>query len=353
MTQKLSIFILSATAIAFCSCKEHSSTGASPEFEKKDGMVKIPSGSTTVGTIGVFQTPYGTKEFPEESPQMKVEVSGFWMDQTEVTNAQFRKFVEETGYVTFAEQDADISKFPPEILDQLPEPPFKNGAIIFNSPENFEGNIEDPGSYIQWWKWDVEANWRQPRGAGSNLKGMDDYPVSCVNHDDATAYAEWAGKRLPTEAEWEYAARGGLTNKMYTWGDELKPGDKWMANTFHGTFPTNDTAEDGFAGPAPVKSFPPNGYGLYDMAGNLWEICAEYYDPEYRSTCVICDPKGSDTWVNLNNGIRGAGAPNYMTKGGSYLCHVSYCMRYRPGARHSIENDSPTCHTGFRCVKDL
>lgn len=353
MTKKLSTIALTAAALFFCSCGDSPAPDTAAMPEKKDGMLKIPGGSTTVGSEGIFETPYGTKQFPEEAPQMKIQVKGFWMDETEVTNAQFRKFVEETGYLTFAEREADISAMPPEILAQLPKPPFNNGAILFKKPDHFEGEITAPGAYLQWWKWDPTASWKHPEGAGSDLTGKDNYPVSCVNHDDATAYATWAGKRLPTEAEWEFAARGGLDNKTYTWGDELKPGNQWMANTYHGTFPTEDTAEDGFAGIAPVKSFPPNGYGLYDMAGNVWEICSEYYNPQHRSTCENCDSKSPETWISTADGREGSGAPNYVTKGGSFLCHISYCMRYRPGARHSIENDSPTIHTGFRCVKDL
>jgi sulfatase modifying factor 1 len=348
----INLLFLGALACALTSCKKPGETAASA-IEIKDGMVKIPGGSTLMGSDGVFETPYGRKEFPEENPQVKIEVSGFWIDETEVTNAQFRKFVEATGYVTFAEQKLDTSTLPPEALAQLPKGPINNGAIIFNTPEKFEGQVMEPGAYLQWWKWDPDACWKRPEGKGSDLKGKDNFPVGCVTFDDASAYAKWAGKRLPTEAEWEFAARGGLNGKIYTWGDELKPGNKWMANTFQGTFPTDDTTEDGFAGPSPVKSYPPNGYGLYDMAGNVWEICSDFYDPEYRSNCEKCDPKGPETWINMNTGQKSGGAANHVTKGGSFLCHVSYCMRYRPGARHSIESDSPTCHTGFRCAKDL
>ncbi len=349
--RQLLILLLSIGVSLLSSC--HKDEVAVDAEQAVAGMVRIEGGTTLMGSEGTFQTPYGTKNFPEERPQKEIEVTGFWMDQTEVTIGQFKEFVDATGYITFAERPADIDAFPPEALANLPTPPFNNGAIIFNSPSKMTGEVTAPGSFLQWWKWDPFASWKSPEGAGSDISGRKNHPVSCVTYDDAVAYANWAGKRLPTEAEWEYAARGGLEGKLYTWGDELKVDNKWMANTFHGKFPTNDTAEDGFAGPAPVKSFPPNAFGLYDMAGNVWEICSDYYDPAYRKVCKDCDPKGPETWVNRGTGEVAGGAPNYVTKGGSYLCHISYCMRYRPGARHSIENDSPACHTGFRCVKDL
>ncbi len=284
------LFPLAMLAALLSSCEEQKSSVR--RMEVKDGMVRIAGGTTMMGSKGSFETVYGTKDFPEERPRVEIEVSGFWIDETEVTNAQFAEFVEQTGYVTFAEREADTSQFPPEALAQLPPPPFKNGAIIFNSPEKLEGRVLDPDSYRQWWKWDPAASWKSPEGEGSTIEGRDSHPVACVTHDDSAAFADWAGKRLPTEAEWEFAARGGLEGKTYSWGDELKVDGKWMANTFHGEFPTLDTAEDGFAGPAPVKSYPPNGYGLYDMAGNVWEICSDFYDPEYRETCEKCDPKG-------------------------------------------------------------
>jgi sulfatase modifying factor 1 len=344
-------FILTSAAV-FSSCGKTEISTASA-FEKKDGMLKISGGGTTMGSVGEFETPYGSKRFPEEAPVRKIQVTGFWMDETEVTNDQFAVFIKATGYVTYAEREAKIEDFPAEALPYLPKPPFNQGSIVFSPPEEFTGSLEDPSSALSWWRWDTTANWRHPLGEGTDISKKGSHPVVCVNFEDASAYAKWAGKRLPTEAEWEFAARGGLVGKMYVWGDELKPGDKWMANTFHGKFPTKDSGEDGFIGSAPIKSYEPNGYGLYDMAGNAWEICSDFYDPEYPSKCKSCDPKGPETWINRTSGRKGQGAANHVTKGGSFLCHISYCMRYRPAARHSVEEDSPASHTGFRCVKDL
>ena len=339
-----------ALAALLVSCEKPEAVST---VEKKDGMLRIDGGMTEMGSEGRFETPYGHKEFPEERPVREIEVKGFWIDETEVTNDQFAAFVKATNYVTFAEREAKLEDFPPEALPNLPPAPFRQGSIVFTPPEKFEGDPNEPGAFLSWWRWDPEANWRQPLGKGSDISKKGDHPVVCVTFEDATAYAKWARKRLPTEAEWEFAARGGLKGKMYSWGDELKPGDQWMANTFHGEFPAKDSAEDGFEGSAPVKSFPANGYGLYDMAGNVWEICSDFYDPEYPSKCDSCDPKGPATWVNRGTGRKSYGAPSHVIKGGSFLCHISYCMRYRPGARHSTEADSPANHTGFRCVKDL
>lgn len=341
-----------ASSVLLFSCDEKSSDPSS-KLERKDGMVKIPGGTTQMGSEGSFDTPYGHKEFPEERPIRKIEVTGFWIDETEVTNDQFAKFIEATGYVTYAEREAKIEDFPLEARASLPKVPFTNGSIVFSPPEKFEGDINDPASVLSWWEWKSEANWRKPLGEGSSIKNKGNHPVVCITFDDAAAYAKWAGKRLPTEAEWEFAARGGLEGKTYSWGNELKPNNKWMANTFHGEFPTKDSGEDGFVGSSPVKSFSANGYGLYDMAGNVWEICSDFYDPEYPSRCESCDPTGPETWFNHTVGKHGVGTPHHAIKGGSFLCHISYCMRYRPAARHSQEADSPTNHTGFRCVKDL
>lgn len=341
-----------ASVVAFSACSKPESP-VEASSQKKDGMLEIRGGETTMGSIGEFETPYGIKRFPEEAPARKIKVTGFWMDETEVTNDQFAAFVKATGYVTYAEREAKLEDFPAEALPHLPKPPFNQGSIVFSPPEKFTGSLEDPNSALTWWRWDPTANWRHPFGEDTDISKKGSHPVVCVNFEDASAYAKWAGKRLPTEAEWEFAACGGLVGKTYVWGDELKPGDKWMANTFHGEFPSKDTGEDGFVDTAPVKSFDPNGYGLYDMAGNAWEICSDFYDPEYRGKCETCDPKGPETWINRSSGRKAQGAPNHVTKGGSFLCHISYCMRYRPAARHSLEEDSPASHTGFRCARDL
>ncbi len=338
------------TLFVACQSKREGEAGK-PDFPVKDGMIQLPGGTYQMGSKGSFDTPYGTKEFPEEAPVRTIAVKGFSMDQTEVTNDQFAEFVKATGYVSFAERPAKLEDFPAEARANLPQGGFNQGSLIFVKPAASVGdpNTADAGS---WWRWDPEANWRHPSGKQSTIEKLGNHPVVCVNHEDAAAYAKWAGKRLPTEAEWEYAARGGLAGKMYVWGDEMKPADKWMANTFQGEFPVGDSGADGFTSTAPVKTFPANGYELYDMAGNVWEICSDFYDPAYPTYCEKDNPTGPETWLNRVTGEKKGGPAHHVTKGGSYLCHVSYCMRYRPAARHSLEEDSPANHTGFRCVKD-
>lgn len=336
----------------FASCGKKGDTASGEAvLGKKDGMVRLEGGTTSMGSEGKFETPYGTKEFPEEAPVRTITVKGFWIDETEVTNRQFGEFVKATGYVTFAERVTKPEDFPEEARKSLPPGELHQGSLVFTKPAAPVGdpNAADSNS---WWRWDPDANWRQPEGKGSTIEGREDHPVVCVNHEDAAAYAKWAGKRLPTEAEWEYAARGGLSGKMYVWGDEMKPGDRWMANTFQGEFPGGDSGADGFKSTAPAKSFPANGYGLYDMAGNVWELCSDFYDPEYPCNCAKEDPKGPLEWINRYTGGKNEGKPHHVIKGGSFLCHVSYCMRYRPASRHSQEEDSPANHTGFRCVRD-
>ena len=348
----LSICLLPWMLLVSCGKKSSEEDAPAAVHERKDGMVKLPGGSYQMGSDGYFTTPYGPKEFPEEAPLRQVSVKGFWIDETEVTNDQFAAFVNETGYVTFAEREAKPEDFPLEARASLPQGKFHQGAIFFSAPKTFEGDPNDEGAYLQWWRWDPSANWRQPGGEGSSIEGKGDHPVVCIDHEDALAYAKWAGKRLPTEAEWEYAARGGLHAKMYTWGDELQPGGKWMANTFQGEFPAGDSGADGFKGSAPVRSYAPNGFGLYDMAGNAWELCQDFYDPEYPGCCETSNPQGPKRSVNRHTG-QADGPAHHVTKGGSFLCHISYCMRYRPAARHSQEEGSPSAHTGIRCVRDI
>jgi sulfatase modifying factor 1 len=338
-----------------CKGREENSVKAeaSAELLVKDGMVRLPGGEFIMGTSGLLQTEHGPKEFPEEKPQHKISVRGFWIDQTELTNEQFAVFVNTTKYVTYAEREAKKEDFPEEALESLPPFPFKQGSIVFVPHSGTEGDVNEPGQYLNWWKWDAEANWRMPMGKGSNINGKEKFPVVCVTYEDASAYAQWAGKRLPTEAEWEYAARGGLVQTMYSWGDKPEEDGKHMCNNWQGKFPNENTAADGFAFSSPSKSFLPNAFQLFDMAGNVWELCSDLYDPDYFKTSPKDNPKGPDTWVNRETGERSQGTPHHVTKGGSFLCHESYCLRYRPAARQSQDSQSPTNHTGFRCVKDL
>jgi formylglycine-generating enzyme required for sulfatase activity len=300
------------------------------------GMVYIPGGEFTMGTDSDLG-------WPEEKPAHRVKVDPFFMDETEVTNRQFAEFVKATNYLTTAEKTPTIEEImryaepgtpPPEKEKLVP------GAVVFSPP----ADAVDTRDFYQWWRWVPGACWKHPEGPGSSIEGREEHPVVQVSWDDAVAYAKWAGKRLPTEAEWEFAARGGLDQKPYVWGDEL-PGaaGKWQANTFQGRFPHKNAKNDGFEASSPVKSFPPNGYGLYDMSGNVWEWCSDWYQPNLylsRANKLSINPTGPEEPVN---GQR-------VQRGGSFLCHDSYCSRYRSSARHGNAPDTGTSHIGFRCV---
>ena len=299
--------------------------------------VLIPGGTFTMGR----------DDGPaDEKPAHQVTVGPFRMDKTEVTNAQFAAFVKATGYLTVAERKPDPAKFP----DADPANLVPGSAVFLHvdaSLDRREWNTPFP----PWWRYVPGACWRRPEGKGSNLKGKKDYPVVQIAWEDAAAYAKWAGKRLPTEAEWEYAARGGLDHKEYCWGD-AKPGDggKWYANAFQGKFPNEDAGLDGFKGLAPVGQFPANGYGLFDMSGNAWEWCRDWYDPGYYAVAPKFNPQGPAAGAK---GVEGEREPQRVRRGGSFLCDDNYCRRYLPSARDKNPADSSASHTGFRCVQDV
>ncbi|MBI3850952.1 MAG: formylglycine-generating enzyme family protein [Verrucomicrobia bacterium] len=292
-------------------------------------MVWIPGGTFWMGS-DEGQT--------DERPLHEVTVNGFWMDKTEVTNEQFEKFVRATGYVTVAERKPDPKDFP-----GVPSENLVPGSIVFTPPPG-EVALDN---HFAWWSYVPGANWRHPEGPDSTIQGREKFPVVHVSWDDAMAYAKWAGNRLPTEAEWEFAARGGLARQPYVWGKEQVPGGKWQANIWQGRFPNENTLADGFKGAAPVASFPPNGYGLYDVAGNVWEWCADWYLPDYYAHSPKENPPGPDTSFDPNE----PGVMKRVQRGGSYLCSDLYCIGYRPSARMKSTPDTGLSHTGFRCVR--
>jgi formylglycine-generating enzyme len=305
------------------------------------GMRRVPAGEFTMGT------PSGGH--PVERPAHRVRVGEFWIDETEVTNAQFRRFVEATGHVTTAERKPDWEELKKQVPPGTPRPDDAQlvpGSLVFTPTP---GPVPLTNA-VAWWRWVPGANWRHPEGPESTIDGKDDHPVVHVSWDDAMAYAKWAGKRLPTEAEWEYAARGGLDGKRFVWGDEPPDGEKPPVNIWHGDFPHRNTNRDGFERTAPVKSYRPNGYGLYEMAGNVWEWCGDWYRADaYAQRAgrgVVANPKGPDDSFDPNE----PHAPKRVTRGGSFLCHVSYCESYRPGARRGTAPDTGMSHIGIRCV---
>jgi len=281
---------------------------------------------------------------PDARPWHRVYVDGYWMDKTDVTNEQFARFVGATGYVTIAERKPRAEDYPGAPPEKLIA-----GSVVFSPPDQAVAL----DNYLRWWHYVPGANWRHPEGRDSDIRARMNHPVVHIAYDDAVAYCRWAGKRLPTEAEFEFASRSGLDRKRYAWGDEFMPNGRHMANTFQGHFPDKNTAEDGYRSTAPVGSFPANGYGLFDMAGNVWEWTSDWYRADYYQTLadtggVTIDPKGpTDSFDPGEPGIR-----KRVQRGGSFLCTDQYCSRYIAGARGKGEPDTGTNHVGFRCVRD-
>lgn len=324
-------------------------SSGTPALAGPPAMVWVPAGEFTMGWDG----PEGR---PDERPAHRVRVDGFWIDTTEVTNAQFRAFVEATGYVTTAERPIDWDELKKQLPPGTPKPPddvLEPGSLVFTPPDH----AVDLNDYSRWWSWTHGADWRHPDGPGSSIEGKDDLPVVHVSWDDAQAYCAWAGKRLPTEAEWERAARYGRDGAPYIWGDELEPDGTHMANIWQGAFPHDNTGEDGFERIAPVAQFPPSELGLFDLGGNVWEWTEDRFRPDtygervraLGEDSVAVNPTGPDSTADPRNPY----APDSrVQKGGSFLCHASYCSSYRPSAKMASPPDNGMSHLGFRCVSD-
>jgi len=313
-----------------------------------EGMVYIPGGTFTMGSSENYTE-------TDEGPEVLVKLDPFFMDETEVTNAQFKLFVKETGYITVSERPVDWNQIKKDLPEGTPKPHdsiLAPGSLVF-SPPSQSVNLND---YSQWWQWVSGANWKHPQGPNSNLEGKDNHPVVHIAYEDAQAYANWAGKRLPTEAEWEFASRGSKNNNQFVWGNELTPQGVYLANFFQGDFPHNNTQKDGFETSAPVKSYSENIFGLYDMIGNVWEWTSDWYRPDTKQmylangTKLCYNPKGPDSSFDPNDPYV---TQKRVIKGGSFLCSEQYCSNYRSTSRMATSTDSGQNHLGFRCVQNI
>lgn len=337
-----------AVAIASSAFQPTQANSASAPGTPPPGMVWIPGGEFSMGSDAASESLCGLPGVTRDAlPIHRVAVDGFWMDATEVTNAEFEKFVQATGYITIAERTPTQEEFPTAPPENLIA-----GSTVFTPT----ATPVPLNNYFQWWNYVPGANWRHPTGPDSDLKGREKYPVVQIGYPDAEAYAKWAGKRLPTEAEWEFAARGGRAGDLYAWGNELKPGGKFAANIYEGRFPqqNGDTAEDGFAGIAPVAQYAPNGYGLYDVGGNVWEWCSDWYRPDYYASLMMAggvarNPQGPEVPYDPAEPTE----KKRVHRGGSFLCTDQYCTRYMVGTRGKGEVTTGSNHVGFRCVKPV
>jgi len=365
------MMIMMAIVSSSIGCKQQEKKIADAKTDSAHECMKVPqrfgtsdSGTTNIqpsgdsSTEGMVFIPGGTFDMggdndqaaADEYPKHKVTVSPFYMDATEVTNAQFRKFVEATKYVTTAERKPDWEEVKKTLPPGTPKPDeslLVAASLVFTPSD---GPV-DLNNFSAWWKWVPGANWKHPEGPGSSIEGKDNYPVVQVSWDDAVAYCKWAGKRLPTEAEWEFAARGGLVNAIYSWGNEPVNTGKPKCNSWEGKFPYFNEKKDGYATLAPGKNFAPNGYGLYDMSGNVWEWCNDWFDYNYYSTLkgkTTVNPQGPSKSYDPEDLY----SPKKSLRGGSFLCNDSYCSGYRAARRMKSSPDTGLEHTGFRCVKN-
>ena len=329
------------------SCKNQTQIKKEEQISQIPGMVWIPGGIYDMGASDSDRM-----ALSHEKPKHTVKVDGFYMDETEVTNAQFSRFIEATNYITTAERPVDWELIKQQLPPGTPKPHdslLLPGSLLFKKTKESVPNLYD---FSQWWRWTNGANWKQPEEKGSSIDGKDNHPVVHVSYEDAMAYCHWAGRRLPTEAEWEFAARGGKRDKIYFWGDLTDKLSSYV-NSWEGEFPVDNTQADGFEKSAPVKTYPPNGYGLYEISGNVWEWTSDWYSSQYYQYCkensITNNPKGPNEAFNPNNPY----IDERIIRGGSFLCNASYCASYRVSSRMATDPNTSLEHLGFRTVMDL